>query len=129
MNVNATLILRRGLTGRCPNCGANSLFSGLLRSAERCRSCALKFEREPGFFLGATVINYTLTLALLLPPVLVGVFMGRLAVAPALVWAVAWCILFPLLFYRPSKSLWLMTYYLFFPRQLPANGGSDQPLH
>jgi hypothetical protein len=33
-------------------------------------------------------------------------------------------ILVPILFYRSSRSWWLMNYYLFLPKHLPANRGS-----
>ena len=126
MAVSTGAIIARGLTNRCPNCGSRTLFAGLLRAAERCRVCGLKFEREDGFFLGALVINYTVTMVLLLAPLLVFVFRQEIDVLPAVVIGIAWCIIFPILFYRPSKSLWLMTYYVFLPRDLPANGGSKE---
>ena len=118
-------IIVRGLAHRCPNCGGRTLFRHWLAMHQRCSRCALRFEREPGFFLGAVVINYTVTLVLMLVPVLVLVFQQRLDVLPALVIASTWCIVFPLAFFPTSKSLWLMTYYVFFPGQLPANGGTD----
>lgn len=31
--------------GLCPNCGARTLFDGLVRFAPRCRACGLDFER------------------------------------------------------------------------------------
>jgi hypothetical protein len=40
--------------------------------------------------------------------------------------AVAAGITLPVLLYRPSKSLWLMTYYAFLPGDLPANGGTQE---
>ena len=42
---------------------------------ERCPSCALKFEREAGYFLGAMYISY-------------GLGLGTVAVLSALVWEV-----------------------------------------
>ena len=42
--------------------------------------------------------------------------------------AVAAGIILPFLLYRPSKSLWLMTYYLFVPQDLPANGGDSSKM-
>src|SRR5260370_18025777 len=41
------------------------MFSGLFRTMERCSSCGLKFEREPGYFLGSIYINYGITALLL----------------------------------------------------------------
>jgi len=42
---------------------------------ERCPCCSLKFEREPGYFLGAMYIGY-------------GLGVAAIAVLAALVWAV-----------------------------------------
>jgi uncharacterized protein (DUF983 family) len=46
------------LRQRCPRCRAGKILRGsiLLRFPkmdERCEDCDLKFEREPGYFLGA----------------------------------------------------------------------------
>ena len=125
MAVTAGQIIRRGITLRCPNCGGRTLFRHWLAMHDRCARCGLRFEREPGFFLGALVINYTVTLVLLLVPMVVLVFQQKADVLTAVVIGFAWSILFPLAFFPTSKSLWLMTYYVFFPRQLPANGGTD----
>lgn len=52
---------------RCPRCRAGqifraSLFRGFPRMHERCPVCDLKFEREPGYFLGAMYISYAIAL-------------------------------------------------------------------
>ena len=50
----------------CPRCRQGKIFhrSVLLfpRMHERCPACNLKFEREPGYFLGAMYIGYGLGL-------------------------------------------------------------------
>lgn len=126
--------IARGLTLRCPNCGARTLFKGIWSMNERCPVCGLLFEREEGFFLGAVVINYTPT-ALIAVVVPCFLLLAGLGTAPfreqvelfiAVLVAAA---LLPFLFYRPSKSLWLMTYYAFVPGDLPANEASREPLH
>ncbi len=121
MNVSRWQILVRGLTLRCPNCGGRTVFRGLFGIDERCARCGLVFAREEGFFIGALVINYTVTAVPLLLPLLIAVFLDAIRVRTALIVAVAWCALFPVLFYNPSRSLWLMLYCLIFPRDLPAN--------
>jgi uncharacterized protein (DUF983 family) len=50
---------------RCPRCRAGnifrySIFRGFPRMHERCPVCDLKFEREPGYFLGAMYVSYGL---------------------------------------------------------------------
>ena len=61
------------LRQQCPRCHAGdifpySVFRGLPKMHKRCPVCDLKFEREPGYFLGAMYISYALavlTIALL----------------------------------------------------------------
>jgi uncharacterized protein (DUF983 family) len=55
----------------CPRCRkgrvfAKPIFSGWPRMHERCPSCGLKFEREPGYFLGAMYLSYGLALIVIL---------------------------------------------------------------
>src|SRR5579872_3535134 len=50
---------------RCPRCRSGqifrySIFRGFPKMHERCPVCDLKFEREPGYFLGAMYISYGL---------------------------------------------------------------------
>lgn len=131
-HVSVMQIIARGLTLRCPNCGARSLFRRLLAMNDRCWRCGLLFEREEGFFLGAMVFNYTFT-ALIAGVVPCIILLAGLAYAPLadqirlFVIAIAAGATLPFLLYRPSKSLWLMTYYVFLPGDLPANGGAQEP--
>src|SRR5438046_2737182 len=54
-------MLWRGVTRRCPRCGAGHLFSRWFRMADRCPRCGHRFQREEGFQLGAYVINFGVT--------------------------------------------------------------------
>jgi uncharacterized protein (DUF983 family) len=54
------------LKQRCPNCGQGKVFVGSVRMNELCPVCQLKFEREPGYFLGAMYFSYFLMTAVLL---------------------------------------------------------------
>src|SRR5439155_12681997 len=49
--------LWRGLTRRCPRCGGGNLFKRWFRMVPDCPRCALHFEREPGYWVGAVAIN------------------------------------------------------------------------
>jgi uncharacterized protein (DUF983 family) len=70
---------------RCPRCRRGSIFRysifrGFPRMHERCPVCDLKFEREPGYFLGAMYVSYGLALVII-------------ALIAALLWSVtAWWI-------------------------------------
>jgi uncharacterized protein (DUF983 family) len=49
----------------CPRCRtgkifATSIFRIFPRMHERCPACGLKFEREPGYFLGAMYFSYAI---------------------------------------------------------------------
>ena len=51
----------------CPRCLRGRVFGGFLRMNETCPSCGLRFEREPGYFLGAMYYSYALSTAAGLP--------------------------------------------------------------
>ena len=57
------------LKGLCPRCRMAPIFRGsrlwLAPMHERCSACGLKFEREPGYFLGAMYISYAMAVPLL----------------------------------------------------------------
>lgn len=59
------LLLGRGITKRCPHCGSGHVFEAWFQMKERCPRCALRFEREPGFFVGAYLINFAVAIILL----------------------------------------------------------------
>lgn len=66
-------------------------------------------------------LNYGATIVVFLIPMLVLYLTGVLSGVVASVIAGAGAIIFPILFYRSSRSWWLMSYYLFLPQHLPAN--------
>ncbi|MGH7263855.1 MAG: DUF983 domain-containing protein [Candidatus Rokuibacteriota bacterium] len=112
----ARRILARGLSLRCPRCGAGRVFAGAFRIHARCPACQLVFEREPGYFVGAIYLNYAMTVLIVFP----GYFAldAWLGVPPAVqlgVWG-AFVVLFSLWFFRYGKSLWLALDYLVDPR-------------
>jgi len=60
------------LRQRCPRCRTGeifrySIFRGFPKMQERCAICDLKFEREPGYFLGAMYISYGLGVLIMAP--------------------------------------------------------------
>jgi len=81
MGASANLSLVKDiLRQRCPSCRMGnifhySIFRGFPRMHERCPVCDLKFEREPGYFLGAMYVSYALGLVII-------------ALIAALLWAV-----------------------------------------
>jgi uncharacterized protein (DUF983 family) len=113
-------ILVRGFLHRCPNCGGNGVFRGLFHTNERCSICNFLVEREDGFFLGAMAINFAVA-ALPMVIIFVLVFMEKISVPLAMGIVIVWGLIVPVVFYRMSRSLWMMLVYLCIPTQLPAN--------
>jgi hypothetical protein len=94
---------------------------------ETCPQCALRLERDEGFFLGSMSLNYGFTLVVFLVPVLL-LYLGRaITGVTASVLAGFGAIAVPVLFYRSSRSWWLMCYYFFLPQHLPANSQDPMP--
>ncbi|MGA8500457.1 MAG: DUF983 domain-containing protein [Candidatus Sulfotelmatobacter sp.] len=57
------------LRQRCPRCRTGSIFPysifrGFPKMHDRCPFCDLKFDREPGYFLGAMYVSYALGVAI-----------------------------------------------------------------
>ncbi|MHB8214641.1 MAG: DUF983 domain-containing protein [Candidatus Sulfotelmatobacter sp.] len=71
MGASANLsLLKDILRQRCPSCRMGnifrySVFRGFPKMHERCPVCDLKFEREPGYFLGAMYVSYALGLVII----------------------------------------------------------------
>jgi endogenous inhibitor of DNA gyrase (YacG/DUF329 family) len=131
MKVSRLDILSRGLRQRCPNCGRASLFERRFEVRRNCPRCGFSFERGEGFFLGSMSINYGVTVFVFLAPILVLYLTGILSGVVASVAAGVGAVVFPVLFYRSSRSWWLMAYFFFLPHHLPANarersGGEDE---
>ena len=130
LKVTRVQIVQRGFLNRCPNCGGKTLFleGSLFDLNKECPQCGLKIERDEGFFLGSMSLNYGVTIVVFLLPVMLLAYWGRIGTTLAIVLAGIGSIGFPALFYRASRSWWLMQYYLFFPGHLPANRSDPVPL-
>lgn len=101
-------LVGRALKRRCARCGNGHSFHNWLKMRESCPACGFVFEREPGFWVGAMIINTILSFGSLLL-VFVG---GWIAFWPDVPWTglliatVTVAGLTPLLYYPMSKSLW-----------------------
>ncbi len=123
MRVTRLQVAARGFRNRCPNCGGSTLFKKgtLFQVNKACPACGLKIERDDGFFIGSMSLNYGVTLVFILTPIMILAYKGVIGTTAATILAGAGALGFPMLFYRSSRSWWLMQYYLFFPLHLPAN--------
>ena len=110
-----TQILGRGFRLQCPKCGKGKLFRGLFAMNRDCGICRFKFEREPGYFIGAMFLNYGVTAVL----VTAGIFtLDYLTEVDYYRFLIIWggiCLIFPIIFFRYSRSLWLSLDYMFDP--------------
>jgi uncharacterized protein (DUF983 family) len=100
-------MLRRAFALRCPCCGVGRLFARRFTMHETCEHCGFRFEREPGYFVGAIYVNYAVTAVVCLgSPIALDALLGislrlQLAVAGTL------AVLVPVVFFRYARSLWL----------------------
>lgn len=113
-------ILRRSLHWRCPNCGRGRLFRGVFRMLPACPECGLSYFPEQGYYMGAMIINYAVTtavvVAIFLLSLLVSDFTGFSTNFKIILWmgfAIALCLLFT----RHAYSLWLGIDFWIKPRQ------------
>jgi len=107
----AVRIVRRALGLRCPRCGGTALFTGWFTMRSECALCGLRFERAQGYWVGAIYVNYAVTATL----TLAGYFVlwartGLSTTAQLAIW-LPFCVVFPLWFFRYSRSLWLAVEY------------------
>ena len=100
-------LLWRALRLRCALCGKGKLFSNWFRMHQECPSCAAKFEREPGFFLGSVYINYGLTSLIVAIAYPILLFQRVASNNVLLICSMAFILLFPVWFFRYSRSIWL----------------------
>jgi uncharacterized protein (DUF983 family) len=108
-------VLRQGVRLRCPRCGRAPLFRGLFSMYERCSVCGLLFEREQGYFVGAIYVNYAFTVGITIAGFLVlDRYTDLTLTTQIVIWSV-FGVLFPIVFFRYSRSLWLSIEYLFNP--------------
>jgi uncharacterized protein (DUF983 family) len=113
-------VLRRSLHWRCPNCGRGRLFRGVFRMLLLCPECGLSYFPEQGYYLGAMIINYAVTTALV-----VAIFLFSLLVpdftrlttnSKILLW-MGFAVAVSLLFTRHAYSFWLGIDFWIKPRR------------
>lgn len=78
----------------------------------RCPACALAFEPEQGYFVGAIYINYAATTLIAIAGFLVLDYYTALSLSAQLVLWGLFAVAFPVWFFRYARSLWLSVDYL-----------------
>ncbi|MCI4354612.1 MAG: DUF983 domain-containing protein [Thermoplasmata archaeon] len=104
-----TRILWWGATRRCPRCGRGRLFRRWLTIVPDCPRCALHFEREPGYWIGAMAINITMTSGIFLVGLVIALVLTvpHVPVAPLLAIFVPLALVLPVACFPFSKTIWL----------------------
>lgn len=100
-------LVLRALALVCPRCGRGRMFKGLFGMHPRCAECGLGFEREPGFYLGSIYVNYGLTSLTTTVGYIVLRFGYDISTRTLLIGFSLFCLLFPILFFRHARALWL----------------------
>jgi hypothetical protein len=83
------------------------MYTGLFRMNPQCRHCGLRYEREPGYFLGSIYVNYGLTAITTTITYVVlrfGAEFDNNRIAGSLA---VFCVAFPLFFFRYARAYWL----------------------
>jgi uncharacterized protein (DUF983 family) len=113
-------IVRRAAHCRCPNCGRGRLFRGVFRMLPRCPECCLSYFPEQGYYVGAMIINYVATTAVVVAIFLLSVLFRDFTTlstnSKILLW-MAFAIVLSLLLVRHSYSFWLGIDFWITPRQ------------
>jgi uncharacterized protein (DUF983 family) len=101
-------MLGRALLLRCPRCGGRGWIKGWFSRRERCPTCGYRYERQPGFMLGAVTMNTIVTFGLLAAVLLIGSILSYpdIAVGPILVLSAIVAVFVPIVFYPFSYTIW-----------------------
>jgi uncharacterized protein (DUF983 family) len=108
-------ILKRGARLKCPRCGLGELFQGFFSMRKDCPHCGLSCEPEMGYYVGAIYINYAFTVGIALAGYFLLDAYTDFSLKGQLILWIIFCVLFPLVFFRYSKSLWLSFDFIFNP--------------
>ena len=115
----------RAMRLRCPRCGEGKLFVGWFHMHERCSACNLKYHRAPGYFLGSAYFNYGQTTVTMSAAYLIlhfGYDVPKDWIVPPLA---AYCVLWPLFWFRYARALWLAFDCYFDPTDFESDDGSS----
>jgi uncharacterized protein (DUF983 family) len=109
--------LSQAIRLRCPLCGCGKMFRGWFKMHEHCSNCGIKFEREPGYFLGSIYFNYGLTalvVAIAYPVLMFNKVLDDKVLMPL---TLGFVIVFPIIFFRHARALWAGFDQLMDPRE------------
>lgn len=104
------------LRQRCPVCLQGQVFTSLFGMHTHCPVCAVKFERETGYFLNAMFIGYAAGFLVLVPTSLLLAFMNVSIAVFSVVIILETALLTPIIF-RYARILWMFADQMLDPRK------------
>ena len=113
-------IIHRAVHWRCPNCGRGRLFRGFFRMLPACPECGLSYFPEQGYYIGAMILNYIVTTAVVVAIFLVSLFfpdVTALSTNSKILAYMVFAICLSLLLVRHCYSFWLGIDFWVTPRQ------------
>jgi uncharacterized protein (DUF983 family) len=113
-------IARRAAHWRCPNCGCGDLFRGVFRMKSACPECGLSYFPEQGYYLGAMIINYAATTAVVVTIFLFSLLFPdftKLSTNSKITLWIGFAVCLSLLFVRHAYSFWLGIDFWIKPRR------------
>ena len=117
-------VISRAIRLRCPACGRSSLIERPFHIKHHCPECRSLFKREEGFFVGAILANVITTEFVILVVCLISLLVVGASYQTVLVVLFILAVMFPLLFFHHSWSLWLAFDYLI--ESLPKYDGAKR---
>ena len=114
--------LKALVMGRCPRCRQGRIFppfwsARLLKMNDSCDVCGLRFEREPGYFLGAMYVSYGMGVFTILPVSMLLILVAGWSLAPVMAVLFVQTIVSMPLFYRYSRIIWSHVDQAFIPTE------------
>lgn len=109
----APMILGRALKLRCPRCGKGKFLEHGFTTYVRCPECNFLFRREDGYWLGAIFVNL-----ISVQFIIIGGFFLLDATTDLSMWPIIGILatiglVYPIIFYPLSKSIWLAMDHFF----------------
>ena len=104
--------MRYALRLRCPECGDSSIVRKPFHIKHHCDSCHALFKREEGFFVGAILMNVVVSELIILVVCFFALLLLGADYEKVLIFLFIVGLLFPVLFFHHSWSLWLAFDYL-----------------
>lgn len=101
-----------GLLLRCPSCEQGRVFRGLFKMEATCSLCGVRYERQDGESIGGMIFNLGLAEVLSVGGYFVSEALFHPSLAIQLIFWGTFNVLFVVLFYRHSRSLWVSLNYL-----------------